>query len=346
MSVKGILAQLRTHYEKLLASGALLALLGSLLYLGVHVGMIGSIEHDFEKDLENTPILHQEAAKPDLTPAQDALRRLADPHQLARWTNRFLVAELRVWCVDCRRPIPYDAMTCPFCLADQPKPAHIDEERDTDKDGIPDLKENEVGLDRLDPSDAQRDKDGDLFSNIIEYREGTDLNDPDSYPPLEKLLAVTAIRASPFRLKFRSVTTLPDKSKKFFINFDVRGRTWTESARLGDEIEGYTLHKYEVREEMRKTPGHSKPVKTDVHVLVLNKGEQLVPLEKGTDVRRDEYTAELIFTLDDSRHRAKVKEEFALKDLTYRVIAIDNTKGDVVIERLKDSERFVVSRGK
>ena len=344
MNFKAIIPWLKGHYEKLLASGALIALLGSLLYLGVHAGMIGSIERDFEIKLGNTPVEHPEAARADLAPARETLRQLAHPRALIV-SNRFLVPELRVWCIDCRRPIPYDDMVCPFCQREQPIRREVDPDWDTDEDGIPDLAENELGLDRLDPKDAQKDKDGDLFSNIIEYKEGTDLNDKDDFPPLEKLLVVTDITANPFRLKFRSVTTLPDRSKKFFINFDVRGRTFTKSAKLGDKIEGYVLHKYEVRQELRRKPGRPKAVKTDVHVLILKKGEQLVPLEKGADVRRDEYTAELLFTLDNSRHRVKVKEEFSLKGIIYQVMGIDIAKGDVVIERLKDGEQFVVSRG-
>lgn len=45
---------------------------------------------------------------------------------------------------------------------------------DDDNDQIPDDKEIEFGLDPLDASDATQDKDGDGFSNLHEYQQGTD----------------------------------------------------------------------------------------------------------------------------------------------------------------------------
>lgn len=54
-------------------------------------------------------------------------------------------------------------------------------ELDSDKDGIPDDVEIQLGLDRLDPTDALLDKDLDGVSNLDEYLLGTNPDDPD--PP-------------------------------------------------------------------------------------------------------------------------------------------------------------------
>jgi hypothetical protein len=53
---------------------------------------------------------------------------------------------------------------------------------DSDSDGIPDVVENSMGLNPLNPFDAVYDNDLDGFSNFTEYESQTDMNDPLSFP--------------------------------------------------------------------------------------------------------------------------------------------------------------------
>ncbi len=55
---------------------------------------------------------------------------------------------------------------------------------DDDNDFIPDDVESEYGLNPLDASDAGGDLDNDGYSNLAEYRTGSDLSDESSVPPL------------------------------------------------------------------------------------------------------------------------------------------------------------------
>ena len=48
-----------------------------------------------------------------------------------------------------------------------------------DNDGLPDEFETANGLDPLDDTDAAEDADGDNISNLVEFQQGTDLNDPN-----------------------------------------------------------------------------------------------------------------------------------------------------------------------
>jgi len=53
---------------------------------------------------------------------------------------------------------------------------------DDDNDGMPDTYEISMGFNPLNPSDASADADGDGYSNIDEYEDGSDPHDPESTP--------------------------------------------------------------------------------------------------------------------------------------------------------------------
>jgi len=55
-------------------------------------------------------------------------------------------------------------------------------DQDDDNDGMPDTYEILNGFNPLDASDASADADGDRYSNVDEYKAGTDPRDPDSKP--------------------------------------------------------------------------------------------------------------------------------------------------------------------
>ena len=58
-----------------------------------------------------------------------------------------------------------------------------DQDPDDDNDGIPDSVENSInGLNALDASDAYQDQDGDGFTNLAEYQNGTSIADGNSAP--------------------------------------------------------------------------------------------------------------------------------------------------------------------
>ncbi len=350
---KGSGGWLKLHYDKIITVIMLAGLAGSLVYLAVRIGMIRRMQEQHTQRISRYEPAHPTAAPVDSTPYEDALSELENPHQLPGWSNAVFVPESRVWCVDCRMPILYDAMKCSFCPAEQPPVRERDPLWDGDGDGIPNLWERKFGLDPTDPTDVHKDNDGDGFSNLIEFeadpqtdmkdlnkKHGTDLNDPEDYPPPLQLLVVSKISGDPFHLLFKATIKLSDGGLKFQVN--IGANRSTVFAKLGDTIEGFVLLDYKEVLVRKKKAGITKV--WDESVLSLKRGDKVIPLVKGEAVPYTEYTAELTFTLDDTVYPVKPNSEFDLKGERFRVNRIDSKTKTVVIMRLQDDKAFTVGR--
>ena len=94
---------------------------------------------------------------------------------------------------ECGYILPFHTDTCPWCHTNQKEIGpDLPEDYDLDQDGIPDLFEKSTTfLHYRYRFDGMNDFDQDGFLNIEEYRAGTELDDPESRPPLAYLLRVT-----------------------------------------------------------------------------------------------------------------------------------------------------------
>ncbi len=343
---KGPVVAIQRHYDKIVALLVMVGLLVSLVYLSQSAHRRTRDNEAFDQELAVLVPRFPEAKQVDETPFERAQRLLTEPFQMAAATNApFLVAQERVWCVECRQPIRIDANACPFCRAEQPD-GEVDEMWDSDGDGIPDVVELQHGLDPFDPADAHHDKDGDGFTNLEEYLAGTDMSDPKDHPPRIPYLRVHSVTDVPFTLLLRGSMRGPDGRLRYQINDTSTQQTFYVSE--GQEIgrTGYTLVSGTTRKVLRDQPGWSQPREVDIHVVTVARNGSEVVLEQDAPRVTSDYTITFRNTRDYEPvdYVAKSGEDFVFDGDAYEVISIDRDRGTVVLRRQADGEQFDVPR--
>jgi hypothetical protein len=324
-TIGGKNAWLTSHYEKAILLVVLLALIGVCSLLPEFGG-------DAQNSLQALLTTDGQVVSPKGVEAFDealaaaAGRRVEGSEETPAWVRNITVSEVRVACVSCGQPIPFDAMECPSCKAEQPK--IIDARSiDTDGDGIPDVIENEWGLNPEDPMDAFGDLDGDGFTNLEEYLEGTDSKNSTEHPPLLVKLRVARIREVPFNLRYVGKSEIAPGVFQF--QFNLGERTYFEQ--LGASMGGYDL------KDEGKTPGGA-----DTITLVRKRDGRRVELIKGRPVSQPEYRVRF-GSLADKRVMAElgIDETFTFDTIPYKVV--DIARDGVKIQDTTNADAEVVT---
>lgn len=315
----------REHYEKVLLLLALIALLFSSAWL------VKDIQADKERAAfslsrigwRGSPVAIRDTVPFDAVLA-DARAAASAPLTI---TPRSLVSELRVSCVKCGRPIPYNAEECPFCVAEQPAIIDI-RTLDTDGDGIPDNEELALGLDPQNPADASQDLDGDGFTNLEEIRDGTDPRDPDSMPDPVVKLRVGRIRPVPFVLRYVGTQRMPDGSLRFLLNLQSLERSYF--AKLGDVVLGYKVEEHNPEGNQGETL-----------TMVRQSDKRPVVLVKGRPVTEQELAILFVSLLDRrSLPVQRLNDVFDFRGVEYKVVDIH--RDSVVIQNVKTGEDVTI----
>lgn len=315
----------REHYEKVLLLLALIALLFSSAWL------VKDIQADKERAAfslsrigwRGSPVAIRDTVPFD-TVLADARAAASAPLTI---TPCSLVSELRVSCVKCGRPIPYNAEECPFCEAEQPPIIDI-RTLDTDGDGIPDKVELALGLDPQNPADASEDLDGDGFTNLEEVREGTDPRDPDSMPDPVVKLRIARIRPVPFVLRYVGTQRMPDGSLRFLLNLQSLERSYF--AKLGDVVLGYKVEEHNPEGNQGETL-----------TMVRQSDKRPVVLVKGRPVTEQELAILFVSLLDRrSLPVQRLNDVFDFRGVEYKVVDIH--RDSVVIQNVKTGEDVTI----
>ena len=302
---------IQQNYDKLALVISLVLLLGSALLLVLRIG-----EHRREFDARMVREAGQvgtPAQAIDLAPVSNLFARMNEPFQVPQESKRMLVGELRVASIPTGAPIPFEAKVDPFTGTEQPA---VDFDPDSDGDGIPDSIETKWSLNPFDPSDALADADGDGYSNIEEFQAASDPVDAKSFPPPYAKLRLVRTQTNPFRFIFAGIS-----GENFQINTRAGDRTFFK--RVGDDVEGYQVESFRA-----DAPGGP--------TLVLKRGTETYRLVQGRQINEEARTAFLVFLVDGSRYRVRVKDTIRLRDTEYNVVDIREDR--IVIRDAKDGK--------
>lgn len=316
---------IRSHYEKAILLIALIALLISCVLL------VQRIQVDKEAaafSLARIGWKGSPVAPKDTVPFDNelAVARAAATNALAVGP-RMTVSELRVACVKCGRPVPYDAVECPFCLAEQPAVVNI-ETMDTDGDGIPDKAELATGLDPQNRDDAAGDLDNDGFTNLEEFGAKTDPKNANTFPDPVVKLRVAAIRPIPFYLRFVSTSTFGDGTIRFQLNLQTLERTYF--VKPGDVVLGFKVDQYDPKGQDGETL-----------TMIRQSDKRSVRLVKGRPVTEQELALLFVFLVDRTRLPVqRLHDVFSLRGVEYKVV--DIRRESVIIQGVKTGEKVTV----
>jgi hypothetical protein len=158
---------------------------------------------------------------------------------------------------------------------------------------------------------AQRDSDGDGFTNLAEFKAQTNPLDPNSHPPYSSILRIKNISAKSYRIRF-STKFDNDGQSEFQLNTPDSTKS-SHSVKQGESFDGFKVVGYTAKSKNPEPPDYVSDIselqllneKTgDTVTLVINK-EQDVPEITVSFVL-------LIPTLVDQPVSVKVGEEFTI----------------------------------
>jgi len=328
---------LNQNYDKLILMVILVGLLLSAFFLFMEIGQKRQELTEAAWAKMAVEPKKVEPIKPLLTQFNRMKSILSSPFQSGQFSNRMVISELRVSCVECEKPIPFDATVCAFCQAKQPAGIPPDE-MDSDGDGIPDKYEREHGMNPMDANDAALDMDNDGFSNIEEYRAGTKPDDANDYPSPAAKLRTLRIGSNPFKLLFQGEARV---SSGMIYQLNLRSLERSYFVRIGDELEGF-----KVMECITNAPAGP--------TIVLMQGNKRITLVKGKTREGFEMVAELVFLIDQRKMIVRLGDMIKLKDQEYKVIDIkrdgvlirdEKTRKTTQVGLLSDSEKSALESG-
>ena len=341
------------HYDKLLVVAVLIFLLISLFYLTNAAGPAREREEEsYRQQIERLKPSSTTLQPMEMSDYEAAVRLARQPLQLEQPDTQqagFLTPERRVVCVvkECQKPIPYAAQSCPFCGGPQPVPPESDPGLDSDKDGLSDKIENQLGLNPQDPSDAKGDLDSDGFNNLEEMMAKTDPKDPKSHPALVSLLRVKETRGKRMPFLFSGVNKMPDGMQLVFNQTaPVRRTYWVRDGEAIGET-GYVALKLTPKTEERENPNMPGiKMRVDVSTVVVKRlsdnKEVTLKINEGGQVT--DVEAVVVLPLDNAEYTVLQGATFKVRDETFRVLSVDSGKTSVVIENEASGQQKTVPK--
>ena len=335
INMSSIKEGLRLNYDKIVVLLVLTLLLFSVASLGYRVIRERT---EIERSGQVRGVSAQQPVEPlDVADLKEGLSIFRNPFQTADQLNRMMVAEIRVACANCGKPITMASEKCPFCGAAQQetKQQAQDRELDSDGDGMQDWWETKYRLNPRDPDDAHMDMDGDGFTNLEEYFAGTDTTDTDSHPSPAIKLRLDKVVQRPVYYRFKAASKIGDKH--VFTIKDIRTNQ-DFYRKLGEQVGEYAIVEYDERSAMVDTAAGM--VRRDVSILKLEREGRITVLTVRSNKVEGELIAKLVFRIDDKSYTVGVDSEIELMGATYKVV--DITPDSVVIKDKLTDKRTTI----
>lgn len=337
---------LSAHYDWVAAGVGVLALGGAIAFclLGGNVedevaALTRRIERGPAATVVAAPDVKAYAAATNVTKVASASASVTEKADV------LLSSEKRLRCRNesCGRATPErkDAarnLVCAFCGFTQ-EVAKVEKVLDSDDDGLPDVWEKLHGLNPNDASDADKDADGDDFTNREEFEAKTDPQNAADHPDyLDSLKVVLPLKKTYLPFLFVAATPIPKSWRCEFFDpsrkDDYGRRGLTMTAVIGEEIgkSGYVLRKYEKKSEKRSIKGSVNKREVDVSEVTLERKSDgksiLMVLAESKKAKLDPVDVQA--TLSYARRTVQnfdvvVGSEITLSGAKYRIVDIKAT---------------------
>ena len=352
------------HYDKILA-------LAGIAFLGFAAfGFVsGKASAGKDADAFKRRIKGLIQANPDVADVSSRieayavpLSRIAKPVQISPDRERkvgFFIPEVRVWCVrnDCCFPLSPEWTKCPVCGTEQVLKPEETLNADSDGDGMPDDWERKFSFNPQDPADAALDSDGDGFSNLQEFQDGTDPLDAKSHRDFAMLLRVAKVEATVLPLKFTGASRMPDGRHKCTFNYigenpaTKRQEAFTLWINEGDEIAnpslgvktGFKLEK--LNEDAEEVVNESTGMRVKHPTVTISRGGKTFTLSQDKVANDTDYTITLVKDFGDNGEIViDGGRDFKVGDKVYKIVSADKETLKVVIRCDADKSEVTLTK--
>lgn len=195
------------------------------------------------------------------------------------------------------------------------------------------------GLDLTDSDVLNQDPDKDGFTNLEEWRAGTDPSDPKSHPSYLTKLKIKKFIQKPFRLKFNSYDGDPTKPSAMTFAIDaVDLHQPTQFCKIGEAIEGT---KFKIGKFVYKIETDANGIENDISELTVvnaDEGKSVVLIYQKVVNSPDSYALlkylwngdEITVKKDKTFLLKPDNDEYKLIDISPTEALIENSKGEKI----------------